>query len=217
MMYFGVLGVLLLIIVLAVYIIMNCNRILNRKERVNLIIRQVIQFVTLSVILLVIGYVMEQIIKVEDINEYNAWFYMISYLLLSMNTCVGIFYIINMLIRFGKFIFNKNIDDTKTKVFSSRELPEKILVHIEDEKSTTENSIETSKIPGDIELVIFGESTIIYNDGRQFVQPVYVCKNKSDEEKLIEIVYKSLSSQAENILNDICNESTTYNKNGCKV
>lgn len=217
MIYFCIWGVVLLIIVLAVYIITNCNRTLNRKERVKLIIRQVIHFVTLSVILLIIGYLMEQIIKIEDINEYNEWFYMISYLLLSMNTCVGLFYIINIFIRFGKSIFNNNIGDTKTKVFSSRELPEKILVHIEDEESTTENSIETSKTPEDIELVIWGESTVMYNDGRKFVQPIYTCKNKTDEEKLIEIVCKSLHSQAENILNNICNESTTYKKNGCKV
>lgn len=68
-----------------------------------------------------------------------------------------------------------------------------------------------------INFGILGESTVMYNDGRKFVQPIYACKNKTDEEKLIEIIYKSLLSQAENILDEICNESSTNKKKESEI
>lgn len=90
-------------------------------------------------------------------------------------------------------------EQTEQKVLSSNELPRKILLHTE--KNLTENSLESKKIPEDIELIIFGKNVTTYKDGREYSQNLYACKNKYDEARISKILYESLPLQAD-VLNE---------------
>lgn len=217
--YFMHFGLILIIVVILLFVLTNIIYSLDRHERIKLIIKQIISITTLCGVLLLVDVIMQKIIIFEQINDGNILSCLIIYCSSTICLWLGVSSIFNKLIdwNFGSIIIYSSKKtttissaeslgtaiNTEQKVLSSKDLPEKILIH--SEKNLSENSLESKKIPEDIELVIFGKNVTTYKDGRELSQNLYACKNKCDETRISKILYESLLLQADSLSEKINN------------
>lgn len=212
--YFINFGLILITCVLLLFVLTNIINFKEKKcERVKLIIKQAIAIATLCGMILLVDVIMQKIIAFEQINDNNFFPCFIIYCSSAVCLWRGVLSIFNKLFNemFGRNIIYTTThsekplgtaiktEQTEQKVLSSNELPRKILLHTE--KNLTENSLESKKIPEDIELIIFGKNITTYKDGREYSQNLYACKNKYDEARISKILYESLPLQAD-VLNE---------------
>lgn len=211
--YFINFGLILITCVLLLFVLTNIIN-LNKCERGKLIIKQAIEIATLCGMLLLVDVIMQKIITFKQINDNNLFPCFIIYCSSAICLWRVVLSILNKLL--NEMMFDRHIIYTTThsekplgtaikteqpeqKVLSSNELPRKILLHTE--KNLMENSLESKKIPEDIELIIFGKNVTTYKDGREYSQNLYACKNKYDEARISKILYESLPLQAD-VLNE---------------
>ncbi len=187
MLYFNHLGTFTILVVLLLFVITNIVANFDKQERLKLITKQLVSIVTLCTILMFVDSLFQRIVVTEMINSENGPACALVYISSAIGLWYGVSAITNKIISYAfakcstRKLINKESDELKTeqRVISSKELPKKILFHIEE--SLTEASIESSKIPEDIELIVFGTNVTTYKDGRTFYQNVYSCKRRSDE------------------------------------